>query len=170
MGLELVSFSFQSVGTFRRGNFSYLLLIRNKFPFSFSSIGLPTRWMTSVDGIVVVSGFVFSCGSFFSLWRCLLFFLQPPSSYLSPSPDSNLSRISLQKQSFFLGLSAHCKRKLQHFVCLFWFEKKFFHVFCTFVTTLAPSNFFEEEKKLRKVTNNLDLEQKESQTNHKTMF
>ena len=98
------------------------------------------------------------------------FFFQPPSSYLSPSPDSNLSRISLQKQSFGLGLSAHCKRKLQHFVCLFWFEKKFFHVFCTFVTTLAPSNFFEEEKKLRKVTNNLDLEQKESQTNHKTMF
>ena len=136
----MVFFSFQSVGTFRRGNFSYLLLIRNKFPFSFSSIGLPTRWMTSVDGFVVVSGFVFSGVSSFSLCCCLLFFFQPPSSYLSPSPDSNLSRISLQKQSFFLGLSAHCKRKLQHFVCLFWFETFFFHVFCAFVTTLAPSN------------------------------
>ena len=170
--MELVFFSFQSVGTFRRGDFSCLLLIRKKILFSFSSIGLPTRWMTSVDGFLVESGFVFLFSRAFLLSRCAVAFpfLSTPSSSFSPSPDSNLSRISLQKQSFFLGLSAHCKRKLQHFVCLFWFEKKFFHVFCTFVTTLAPSNFFEEEKKLRKVTNNLDLEQKESQTNHKTMF
>ena len=123
LGLELVFFSFQSVGTFRRGDFSCLLLIRKKILFSFCSIGLPTRWMTSVDGIVVVSGFVFSCGSFFSLWRCLLFFFQPPSSYLSPSPDSNLSRISLQKQSFGLGLSAYCKRKLQHRLVCFGFKE-----------------------------------------------
>ena len=134
-------FSFQFFGMFRGGDFSFQLLMRNKFFFSsFFSIRLPTIWMTPVDGFVVVSGFVFSWVSFFLLCRCLLF------SFNRQSPDSNLSRTSLQKQ-FGLGLSAHCKRKLQYFVCLFWFETFFSHGFCAFVTTLAPSNCFEEEKK-----------------------
>jgi hypothetical protein len=100
LGLELVFFSFESVGTFRRGDFSCLLLIRKEFLFFifFYRIAHKMDDFSRRDRCGFRICFLVR---FFLLTVALpSFFPSTPILLPPPSPDSNISRISLQKQSF----------------------------------------------------------------------